>query len=146
LPTPAPKVRAVPPVEDFPPRISEPPPQPREANITPAHPTAPRQPPASALRARCAERWYWRHACNWFELFRFCRRSRCRKAQRCRGEPTACLRAGVQHAPDSVRQFVSSVIKAQELGHSFEEAFEDAADYHDAYFAWVAGLQAAQRK
>jgi hypothetical protein len=93
-----------------------------------------------------AERWIWRHGCNWFELFRLCRRSRCRKAGRCRGEPVACLQAGVRHAPDNVRQFVSSMMKAQELGLSFEEAFEDAADYHDAYFAWLAGLQAAQRK
>jgi hypothetical protein len=58
----------------------------------------------------------------------------------------ACLREGVQHAPDSVRQFVVSMIKARDVGLSFDEAFEDAADFHDAYFAWLAGLEAAQRR
>jgi hypothetical protein len=58
----------------------------------------------------------------------------------------ACLHAGVQHAPDSVRQFVLSMMKGQDVGLSFDEAFEDAADYHDAYFAWLAGLEAAQRR
>ncbi len=113
---------------------------PREANGAPV--------PQSAvpLHVSAAERAIWRHGCNWLELFRLCRRSRCRHAGQCRGEPTACLRAGVQHAPDSVRQFVIGMIKGQELGLSFDEAFEDAADYQDAYFAWVAGLEAAQRR
>jgi hypothetical protein len=102
--------------------------------------------PHAPVSMSAAERMLWRHGCNWLELFRLCRRSRCRHARRCRGEPKACLHAGVRHAPESVREFVIGMIKAQELGLSFDEAFDDAADCHDAYFAWVAGLQAAQRK
>jgi hypothetical protein len=58
----------------------------------------------------------------------------------------ACLQAGVRHAPESVGQFVIGMMQAQQAGLSFEEAFEDTADHHDAYFAWVAGLQAARRE
>jgi hypothetical protein len=112
----------------------------REANGAPPLPR-----PAVPLQASGAERSRWRHACNWLALFRLCRHARCRHAGRCRGEPMACLRTGVEHAPDTVRQFVISMMQAQDMGVSFEEAFEETTDYHDAYLAWVAALQAAQR-
>jgi hypothetical protein len=35
------------------------------------------------------------------------------------------------------------MMQARDLGLSFEEAFEDAADCHDGYFAWLDGLRAA---
>jgi hypothetical protein len=97
-----------------------------------------------ALAAISAERACWRHACDWLELFRICWQARCRHAARCRGEPMACLRAGVQHAPEPAREFVRRMMQAQELGLPFDEAFEDAADCHDGYFSWLAGLAAAQ--
>jgi hypothetical protein len=89
------------------------------------------------------ERRGLREACNWLELSRICRKARCRKAGRCRGEPLACLRAGLALAPEPAREFVRSMMQARDLGLSFEEAFEDAADCHDGYFAWLDGLRAA---
>ena len=89
------------------------------------------------------ERRGLREACNWLELPRICRKARCRKAGRCRGEPLACLRAGLARAPEPAREFVRSMMQARDLGLSFEEAFEDAADCHDGYFAWLDGLRAA---
>jgi hypothetical protein len=80
------------------------------------------------------------------ELFRACRSARCRHAERCRGEPVACLRSGLEHAPDALHEFARSLISAQNEGLSFEDAFEDAADFHDYYFCWLAGLHAAWRK
>jgi hypothetical protein len=58
----------------------------------------------------------------------------------------ACLRAGVRLAPAPARKFVRSMMRAQERGLSFEEAFENAADYHDGYFSWLAGLAAKPRR
>ena len=92
------------------------------------------------------ERQRWRHACDWLELFRICRQARCRHAGRCRGEPVACLRAGVRQAPQPARDFVRAMMQAQELGLPFEEAFEDLADCHDGYFGWLAGLAAAGQR
>jgi len=124
-------------------RFSAPAPAPAPPRVKAEIASAPRCAPPLPVSA--AERSAWRHACNWLELFRLCRRLRCRHAGRCRGDPVACLRAGVRHAPDNASQFVISMMKAQDVGLAFEEAFEDAADFHDAYFAWIAGLQAAQR-
>jgi len=98
--------------------------------------------PATAEQIVRAERWHWRHACNWLELFRLCGQTRCRHASRCRGEPVRCLHAGVPHVPQSARLFVERMMKAKELGLSFEEAFDDVAEHHDGYFAWLAGLRA----
>jgi len=92
-----------------------------------------------------AERAAWRHACNWFQLHHLCDHGRCRRAGRCRGDPMACLRAGVPRVPQSARDFVSSMMKAQDLGLPFEEAFEDAADCFEGYEAWSAGLAARRR-
>jgi hypothetical protein len=88
----------------------------------------------------------WRHACDWLELFRICRQVRCRHAGRCRGEPVACLRAGVRRAPKPAREFVLRMMQAQDQGVPFEEAFEDLADHHDGYFGWLAGLAAARQR
>ena len=93
-----------------------------------------------AVRAR------WRDACDWLELFRICRQARCRHAGRCRGDPVACLRAGVRQAPEPAREFVRRMMQAQDQGLSFEEAFEDLADCHDGYFGWLAGLAAARQR
>ena len=38
------------------------------------------------------------------------------------------------------------MMQAPNLDLSFEEAFEDAADYHDGYFSWLAGLQAHRHR
>jgi len=92
-----------------------------------------------------AERAAWRHACDWLELHRLCRHRRCRHAGRCRGEPVSCLHAGVPRVPRSARYFVTSMMRAQDLGLPFEEAFENAADYFDSYEAWVIGLEAGWR-
>jgi hypothetical protein len=113
-------------------------------------PAPPAQPSVKAAgraaEAIAAERERWRHACDWLELFCICRRQSCRRAAHCRGEPTACLRAGVQQAPEPAREFVRRMMQAQELGLPFDEAFEDAADCHDGYFGWLAGLAAAQHE
>lgn len=99
---------------------------------------------ASAMHP--AERLAWRHACDWLALYCICRNARCHRAQRCRGEPVACLRAGAARAPQPVRDFVSRMMKAQELGLSVDEALDDAADDFDSYDAWIAGLEAARRR
>jgi hypothetical protein len=108
------------------------------AALNPGYP--PSGEPHRAVRAR------WRNACDWLELFRICRRACCRHAGRCRGEPVACLRAGVRRAPQPARDFVRSMMQAQQQGVPFEEAFEDLADCHDGYFGWLAGLAAARQR
>ena len=108
------------------------------AALNPGYPPSGEQ--HRAVRAR------WRDACDWLELFRICRRACCRHAGRCRGEPMACLRAGVRHAPQAAREFVRAMMQAQDQGLSFEEAFEDLADCHDGYFGWLAGLAAARQR
>jgi len=109
--------------------------------------TSPEPPPAATLtpEQHRAERMAWRHACNWLQLHHLCGHWRCRRAGRCRGEPTSCLRAAIPRVPRSARDFVLRMMKAQELGLPFEEAFEDAADYFDGYEAWVTGLAAVRR-
>jgi hypothetical protein len=87
-----------------------------------------------------AELACWRHACDWLQLHQFCGSRRCRHAKRCRGAPVACLYAGVPKVPQTVRTFARLMMQAQDLGLPFEEAFEDAADYFDAYEAWINGL------
>ena len=130
------------------PDVSEPNPEPtplppsrREAEAAPAG----RNPPPPCRRATTG-RAHWRHGCDWLALFPFV-------AGRAAGTPAAAAAsrwpacsAGVRNSPDSVRQFVIGMMRAQDEGLPFEEAFEDVADYHDAYFAWLAGLQAARRK
>ena len=117
------------------------------APVALAKPAAP-QPAGVAERpeARRIERLIWRHACNWLELHRICRQARCRHAGRCRGNPETCLRAGVRLAPQPARDFVRSMMQAQELGLSFEEAFEDAADHREGYCGWITGLWAAAKR
>ena len=99
--------------------------------------------PSLSHAQRSAERAAWRHACDWLELHHLCANARCRRAGRCHGEPMACFRAAVPLVPEAARQFVRRMIEGQELGLDFEEAFEGAADFHDGWFAWIAGLQAA---
>jgi len=91
-------------------------------------------------------RYRWREVCNCLELFRVCASARCRRTKCCRGDPVACLRLSMRPAPEPVREFVRSLLQAQDEGLSFEAAFEDAVDYHDCYFAWVAGLSAGRRR
>jgi hypothetical protein len=91
------------------------------------------------------ERWRSREISDCLELFRSCRKVHCQRAGRCRGEPVACVRAGLEQAPDSIRELARSLMSAQAEGLSVEDAFEDAVDYHENYFCWVGGLQAARR-
>jgi hypothetical protein len=87
----------------------------------------------------------WREVCDCLELFRACRSARCRRSQCCRGDPVACLRSGARLAPESMHEFVRSLLYAQDEGLSFEAAFEDAIEKHEeGYFAWLAGLNAAR--
>jgi len=121
---------------------------PQRNDASDAAPAASAPPPGDTLsgkqhRAMCA---LWRHACDWFELHRICRQARCRRAGRCRGEPVGCLRAGARRVPQPARDFVRAMMQAQELGLPFEEAFEDADDYHDGYFGWLAGLAASRQR
>jgi hypothetical protein len=102
-------------------------------------------PPALSHEQSVAQRALFRHACDWLELHHLCSNTDCNRAKRCRGEAVACLRAAIPHVPESARQFVRSMIEGQELGLSFEEAFEDAEELADGWEAWIAGLQAASK-
>jgi hypothetical protein len=117
------------------------------APLSAAADPAPPNPPAApaSLGDHRAEHLRWRHACNWLALYRLCHRTRCRHAGRCRGDPMACLQAGVARAPQPVRDFVLGMMQAQELGLSVEEALEDTAGI-EAYEAWTAGLQAVGKR
>jgi hypothetical protein len=110
---------------------------------SPDRPASLRGAGSAATELHLVQRQGFREACKWFELWRICRKARCRKAGRCRGEAAACLRAGLALAPDSAREFVRRMMQARDLGLSFDEAFEGAAHCHDGYFAWLDGLRAA---
>jgi hypothetical protein len=91
---------------------------------------------------RLLHRYRWREVCNALELFRICGTARCRRTQHCRGDPVACLRSGVQHAPE-VAEFSCAMLHGQDEGLNFEDAFEEALDKHpEAYDAWISGLSA----
>jgi hypothetical protein len=96
---------------------------------------------------RPAHRYRWREVCDCLELFRVCGRTRCRRAECCRGDPVACLRSAMRLAPQSVHELARTLLHAQDEGLSFEAAFEDAIEEHEeSYFAWVAGLNAARAR
>jgi hypothetical protein len=101
-----------------------------------------RLPPAP----HAVHRHRWREVCNGLELFRACGGARCRRSECCRGNPVACLRAGMRLVPESMHEFARSLLYAQDSGLSFEAAFEDALEQHEeSYFAWVAGLNAKRQ-
>ena len=114
---------------------------------TSAPASASRQPPAAPAAAPGLppiERARARELCQWFELDRLCIRQRCRRAGACRGEPVACLRAGLAQAPAALAEFARRLLQAQADGLDAETAFEQLADYHDVFFAWTAGLAACR--
>jgi hypothetical protein len=95
---------------------------------------------------RAAHRYRWREVCDCLELFRICGTARCRRAECCRGDPVACLRTGVRHAPE-MGDFARDLLQAQDEGLDFEAAFEDALEEHqECYFAWIAGINAARSR
>jgi hypothetical protein len=101
--------------------------------------------PALSQEQRKAERALFRHGCDWLALHHLCSKMRCRKAQRCRGDAVACLRAAIPLVPESARQFVREMIEGQEWGLSFEEAMEKAEELQDGWASWIAGLEAASK-
>jgi hypothetical protein len=120
-----------------------------EAEAVPSKVAAPDGPAPSRptiVGHAAATRALWRRGCAWLELHRTCRHARCRRARGCRGNPVTCLPAGVRLAPQPVRTYVRLMMEAQDLGLTVEEAMENAADYEDAYAAWIAGLAAARRE
>ena len=131
-----------------PPRQHEPaPPAPEAVAVpAPAQSSAASSPDELSPQTAPADDAAVRHAGDWLGLFHICRHARCRKAQRCCGEALACLRAGVKLAPESARQLVLHMMQSRELGTDFEEAFAEAEDWHDGYFAWLDGLRVAARR
>jgi hypothetical protein len=96
---------------------------------------------------RPAHRHRWRAVCDCLELHRICGSAHCRRTGHCRGDPVACLRAGVRPAPVALREFARSLLQAQEEGLSFDDALEEAlGEHNDCYLAWSAGLSAHRRR
>jgi hypothetical protein len=83
-----------------------------------------------------------RSLADWLGLFRMCGRASCRRANGCRGDARACLRACAPGVPEPVRDFVRAMLEAQDEGLSFEAALDDADEHREAYECWMAGLHA----
>ena len=110
---------------------------PRDGRIHADRPTiqrSQRTTPHSTPQAARPARWRSREISDCLELFRSCRKAHCQRAGRCRGEPVACVRAGLEHAPDrSANGRARSKKRSRTLRLSRE------------LFSWVGGLQAARR-
>lgn len=104
-----------------------------------------RAPPAAQQPGPALERAHSRKISDVLDLYRICRRLRCRRHGSCGGKAIDCLHAGLARAPRALHDLVQDVMRAQRQGHNFDAALAEAVDDHrDAYLAWVAALETAR--
>jgi hypothetical protein len=152
---PAPSSQPEPPVAAAPPAVMA---SPVERPAEPAGGVAPergsprpqrkpkrRAPPAAQQPGPALERAHSRKISDVLDLYRICRRLRCRRHGSCGGKAIDCLHAGLARAPRALHDLVQDVMRAQRQGHNFDAALAEAVDDHrDAYLAWVAALETAR--
>ena len=70
-------------------------------------------PPDAAGPLVPPETGVWRWAGNQLGLWQYCAKPACRRAQRCRGEPRACLIRRLPQVPDRTRGAFRAVLRAR---------------------------------
>jgi hypothetical protein len=84
--------------------------------------------------------------CDTLRLARLCRRTACRKVDRCRGHPRMCLDTTGEAVPFDAFDFAVQLAQARRDGEPADHAATTYPQEAAAHACWVAGLDARVRR
>jgi hypothetical protein len=87
--------------------------------------------------------WLW--MADMLALWAYCGKAACRRTERCRGEPRACLDRLMPLIPEEVREGVKVMLAGKKNNLDFDAMRAQAPDEVDAVIEWVEDAAARKR-